>query len=778
MNDAYRRLVQDGRVRDAKCIFLADMEPEGAGKNFMGLNENVWAEDEKGGTVIHPNDEGYRRMAYIFYTATRRALAADRVKPAVPMTISGNGFCDKISGNGDYAGSGKGDGTYSHSSQGPNIRAEIESQWDRNQWRFARLFNRQYDDLVGWYEFGPNNHRYGVWKNSANGQGAYNKIGDHLGNIYCIPRGLHFADVNGDGLDDIVCVSPAGDLHMSLNLGNGGGNTPPSFRYIGSIKTGEAPQDRIRLADIDGDGRVDYGVVADNGQVRFWRNEGTGEKPEYRQALGVRSTMAPGDSGTANLAGIQFPDINGDGRHDWIYMRGDGRTTTYTNARSCKKGRDGDDLHVAWRQTFLSGASSGSSHGGIGYLQTQAEDWRSKIHFARVYGTKPAFGNLGVQDYVYIKSEKVADNSYKVTVNVWKNLGSGGTKLEADGNKYCNMHGCHNGRSDYVWVYSDGRMDLYPHSGKRFVSGGESYWGPWVPDFWRPPGGAQVDRRNLHLADWDGDGACDIMWYPRDKTWVFKEIAAPDLQCNAKDGIGIHDVAVRFAQINTSKKADYLCINPDGLVRARMHSADDGWSNMMQIKRADVADRANLRFADVNGDGVDDIIWVDKFTGDASVWYNGGRHGNPAANSGSYYIWRKGSGNAYGGSYAGTCQNFVNLDSNPRADLHSIMGTWTNNAETWYSPICDFFDNRGDDEGGVRNPQLPIQLGNPLTNPAPKCVAARTYVHSRILINDVITMELWAAGIKVCQRRAAEFFLDNEDYYQWDCPDLENSEII
>lgn len=54
--------------------------------------------------LIMLQDEGYRRMAYIFYTATRRALAADRVKPAVPMTISGNGFCDKISGNGDYAG--------------------------------------------------------------------------------------------------------------------------------------------------------------------------------------------------------------------------------------------------------------------------------------------------------------------------------------------------------------------------------------------------------------------------------------------------------------------------------------------------------------------------------------------------------------------------------------------------------------------------------------------------------------------------------------------------
>lgn len=63
-----------------------------------------------------------------------------------------------------------------------------------------------------------------------------------------------------------------------------------------------------------------------------------------------------------------------------------------------------------------------------------------------------------------------------------------------------------------------------------------------------------------------------------------------------------------------------MCINPDGLIRARMHGADDGWSDMMQIKFSDGADRANLRFADVSGNGVDDLIWVDKFTGDASVW--------------------------------------------------------------------------------------------------------------------------------------------------------------
>ena len=99
---------------------------------------------------------------------------------------------------------------------------------------------------------------------------------------------------------------------MSLNLGNNGGSTPPSFKYIGKIKSGEASQDRIRLADIDGHGRVDYGVVSDNGNVRFWRNGGTGDKPEFWQALGVRSTMSPGESGSSNLAGIRFSDINGD----------------------------------------------------------------------------------------------------------------------------------------------------------------------------------------------------------------------------------------------------------------------------------------------------------------------------------------------------------------------------------------------------------------------------------------------------------------------------------
>lgn len=77
----------------------------------------------------------------------------------------------------------------------------------------------------------------------------------------------------GDGLDDFCCVNAEGNLYASINNGDGSGGSWPTFTYIGLIKDNEGfPQDRVRLADIDGDGRADYGVVFDNGDIQFWRN--------------------------------------------------------------------------------------------------------------------------------------------------------------------------------------------------------------------------------------------------------------------------------------------------------------------------------------------------------------------------------------------------------------------------------------------------------------------------------------------------------------------------
>jgi hypothetical protein len=243
-------------------------------------------------------------------------------------------------------------------------------------------------------------------------------------------------------------------------------------------------------------------------------------------------------------------------------MRDTGETFTWTNARSCLAGTEGDGLNVAWRQGFNIGSTSGPTMVGMAnYIDPSDPDptLQRRIHFARIYGTEPAFGNLGVQDYVFIEHRRISDTEHRFFVRPWRNLGSGGTKLLADGNKYCNMMGHEDGSMDYVWTMSTGAMRLYPNAGKKTLVGDpSSFWGDVVNPMWTPPGNANMDRRDLHLADWDGDGDCDIIhvnratgnvrvWrnnYPTLRQWsgAFTEIQnVPTLTCAQKRGIGIDD---------------------------------------------------------------------------------------------------------------------------------------------------------------------------------------------------------------------------------------------
>ncbi|KAF7549363.1 hypothetical protein G7Z17_g6445 [Cylindrodendrum hubeiense] len=725
INEKYRELVKQ-RAGDGKCIYMADMDPPGAGGGWITWDDYDPAETTK----IHPNDEGHRKMAYVFYKAINEAASDNKLVEPSGDFEAANSVCDKVFGSGIGAGGktqrgfGEHDGIYLHDAEEKGIILTIESDWDRNQWRFARLFDTKYDDLVGWYELSETEHAFGVWKNSADGQGTYTRIADMYPHMYCIPRGLHFIDMNADGLDDIVCIGPEGNLYLSVNQGDGdrAAGKPPTFKFLDKIKENEgALQARVRIADIDGDGRGDYGVIDDSGNIRFWRNGWVDDKPEYWQALGVRSS----DNDVKDIKGIRFTDLNGDGRDDFLFVDIDGMTDTWTNSRSCKQGKEGDGLNVGWRQAFHKGYKSGEdwTHFGMtGYMTNDEQDVTNRIHFARVYGTASAFGNLPRRDYVFMQHDE-NNGKHRFRLRAWKSTGEGGTKLLADGNKYCNMAGHDNGMEDYVWTHSTGKMTLFVNRGKTTISDSDAggFWDAAPGVIWTPP--RDMHRRDLHLADWDGDGDCDIIYvdpnngavevfineYPQRKKWEWTHLSnpVPDLGCSQKKGVGIDDLAVRFADLTGNNRTDYLCIEKNGRVSGFVHNDDDSWENVGQIKFEDGKDRANLRWADVNGDGRDDMLWVDKFTGNGYVWYNGDR-GDPAELSGSSFDWRKINDPVYRGDVAGTCEYYPDLDGNGRADMQSILGTWTNEATTSFNPSCGMTDAKGDDDGGVVNPELPV----------------------------------------------------------------------
>lgn len=277
----------------------------------------------------------------------------------------------------------------------------------------------------------------------------------------------------------------------------------------------------------------------------------------------------------------------------------------------------------------------------------------------------------------------------------------------------------------YIWVHSTGYMRIYENLGGTCPSS-PPYWGPNY-QFWSATSylGHQVDRRDLHLADWDGDGLCDIIYVNPstgyiDGLWLNKFATTGNLRtqanwqrvtnagprggqrpCTERRGMAIYDLSVRFADITGNGRADCLGIEKDGRTWGYLNNPG-GLTYVSQIKKTEGKDRVNIRYVDVNGDGRDDFLWVDKFTGDASVWYNQGQ----IPNSGSAFTWEA-KGAVYQGAMQGLCEHFPDLDGNGRADLHAVDSV-KNTATTWFN-LCpgESFSTNGDDADTMTSSKLP-----------------------------------------------------------------------
>ncbi|MEU8515592.1 FG-GAP-like repeat-containing protein [Kitasatospora sp. NPDC048722] len=301
---------------------------------------------------LHPNDDGYRKMAQVFHTALDRVVADGWApRPSVPragteagdsgrvrwadfdgdgrpdyVTIEDDGSVDVwLNHGGDPAGSG------GWQSLG---RVATGVTTDRSR---VRLADFDGDGRADYWVVNPDGS-VDVWLNRGGdpaGSGGWQSLGRVATGLTTDREQVRFADFDGDGRADYWLIKPDGSVTVFLNRG---GDVAGSRGWygLGQVATGvTTDRSRVRLADFDGDGRVDYHVVNPDGSVSTWLNRG-GDGHGGWQYIGRTATGV-----TTDHTSVQLVDFTGDTHADYLRTDPVGHVTAYANNGGDPSGPDG-----------------------------------------------------------------------------------------------------------------------------------------------------------------------------------------------------------------------------------------------------------------------------------------------------------------------------------------------------------------------------------------------------------------------------------------------------
>lgn len=148
--------------------------------------------------------------------------------------------------------------------------------------------------------------------------------------------GVRFADLNGDGKADYLWVDANGNVEAHLNLGQAvpvieaaiEGDLVRWAKNATTVFSGSVTKfDNVRLADINGDGKVEYlSVALKDGAVTEWTNKGAEGTDAAQVSWEANGLIAAGVG--AKGTSVYFADLNGDGRAEYLVV--DPKTSAVT----------------------------------------------------------------------------------------------------------------------------------------------------------------------------------------------------------------------------------------------------------------------------------------------------------------------------------------------------------------------------------------------------------------------------------------------------------------
>jgi len=142
-------------------------------------------------------------------------------------------------------------------------------------------------------------------------------------------RVVAIADVNGDGIPDLVFQNNAGQVYAwfldgtgaSINLSTNAGIKRAGFIYAGGLGDWRVKS----AADVDGDGSADFVFQNNAGQVYAWYLDGTGATVNFVTKAGFRSAGYLYGGGLGDWRVATVADLNGDGTLDLVFQNNVGQ---------------------------------------------------------------------------------------------------------------------------------------------------------------------------------------------------------------------------------------------------------------------------------------------------------------------------------------------------------------------------------------------------------------------------------------------------------------------